>query len=134
MRSLEQTRKYECLVDGEWVPVHWEQLEEGDVVRSNFIIDGPMVEEYVLAEQPALKVDVLESYDGRTTKLEDYQFTGVCDIGYVAVVHETTVPFIKRVNPEITNWDRAVLRGTIKVPVPSSRGGGLVKRMEVTEG
>jgi hypothetical protein len=132
MRTLEQTRKYECLVDGEWVPVHWEQLEEGDVVRSNYTVDGPMVEEYVLSKQPALEVDVLKSFDGRVTKLEDYEFTGVCDIGYVAVVHETTVQFIKHVNPEITNWDRAVLRGIIRVPVPVWRGGGLTK-LEVIE-
>jgi hypothetical protein len=121
MRTLEQTRKYECLVNGKWVPVHWEQLEQGDVVRSNYTVGGPMVEEYVLSEQPALKVDVLTSFDGRATKLEDYEFTGVCDIGYVATVHGTTVQFIKRVNPEITNWDRTVLRGPIKVPVSPSR-------------
>jgi hypothetical protein len=50
------------------------------------------------------------------TKLVDYEFTGSCDIESVAVVHDTTVAFIMRVNPEITAWDRDQLRATIKVP------------------
>lgn len=121
MRTLEQTRKYECLVDGKWVPAHWEQLEQGDVVRccANTVLRGEPTEEFVLTELPALLVDVVK---GRwLTPLEDYNFTGVCDIGYVATVHGTTVQFIERVNPHITVWDRTILRGKIKVPVPSSR-------------
>lgn len=33
MRSLEDTRRYEVLVDTVWVLVHWEQLDVGDRVR-----------------------------------------------------------------------------------------------------
>ena len=34
MRSLDQCRKYEVLTDkGIWIPVHWEQLDEGDICR-----------------------------------------------------------------------------------------------------
>ena len=59
MRSLEQARKYEALVDGQWVPVHWEQLDKGDIVRCcpQDVLDGPMSVEFIVANTPGLEAD-----------------------------------------------------------------------------
>lgn len=63
MRTIEESRKYEVLMsDGSWQPVHWEQLDEGDVVRivpREDVVD-PFLSQcnpFVIAEMPGLKVD-----------------------------------------------------------------------------
>ena len=46
--------------DGSWVPVHWEQLDVGDVVRCNPPLPEDIFhdsEPFVIAELPALRVD-----------------------------------------------------------------------------
>lgn len=57
MRPLDKCRKTECYVDGEWIPVHWEQLDKGDLIR---VISGKGADyPDVVTEQPALQVDPL---------------------------------------------------------------------------
>ena|SRR5271168_4920884 len=61
MRPLEQCRRYEIETAEGWVPVHWEQLDVGDVVRC-FEPDGtPSVDPAVplhmtISEVPAIQV------------------------------------------------------------------------------
>lgn len=63
MRTLEESRKYEVLMpDGSWQPVHWEQLDKGDVVRVNPPLPDDIYHDgapFVVVELPALKADPL---------------------------------------------------------------------------
>jgi len=57
MRTLEESRKYEVLVDGAWIPVHWEQLDKGDTVRCNPALPEDVYHDaspFVVDEQPTL--------------------------------------------------------------------------------
>lgn len=58
MRTLDQAKKFECYHEGAWVPVHWEQLDKGDLVRtSKDTIDGPLTDEFRIVQLPGLEVD-----------------------------------------------------------------------------
>lgn len=123
MKAPNEVRRYEALVNGLWKECHWDQLEKGDIIRCchSSLLEGPPTEEFVVCEQPALKVDGVKGQ--YLTPLEDYTFTGVWPLEYVADVHGTSEQFIRRVNPTVLDWDQGILAGTvIKVPVPPWRG------------
>lgn len=64
MRTLWESRKYEVLMpDGSWVPVHWEQLDKGDMVRCNPALPEDVyhtAEPFVIDKQPVLSTETLE--------------------------------------------------------------------------
>jgi len=57
MRTLEQTRRYEVRHEGQWVPIHWEQLDHGDRVRQYDPGVTDHYEEFTVHRHPMLHAD-----------------------------------------------------------------------------
>jgi len=70
MRTLEESRKFEVLVDGVWIPVHWEQLDKGDTVRCNPPLEDDVYHDaspFVIEKKPGLVVEKIRGSDESTT-------------------------------------------------------------------
>ncbi len=61
MRKLANCRITEIEIDGVWTVVHWEQLDEGDIIRFRNPDGSPLPEVYeglhIVSQTPALKAD-----------------------------------------------------------------------------
>jgi hypothetical protein len=70
MRTVEESKKYQASINGSWIPVHWEQIDKGDMIRI-LSPDGTPISDagdaahnltmLVVTESPCIRVEPLGS-------------------------------------------------------------------------